>query len=388
MPWPFRNSPQSLAAEPEESPSPSTRFAFRLFRELARSDATSNVFFSPSSVMLCLALVHELASGETRRAMAQTLEIAGLDVAKLAIEIDRLKSAFRPRTDAEVAFANSLWLSNHVRIPDELAARLRGLYESELAALDFGGPDSLSTINGWVNEKTRGKISRIVNQLSPLAALIAINAVYFKGLWMKPFRRELTHDGPFTNAAGKTKQLPMMRQGGDYLYYENEQLQMAVLPYKGDLAMYVMLPAEGIDGSQFSQAVSSGSWESWLAHSKRVEGSVQLPRFKVDYDAELKTPLSALGMESAFDQNRAEFELVHTDRPPVWIDRVIHRAMAEVNEEGTEAAAVTATTLAFMSMPRKPPRTFTMIVNRPFLAVIRDLATGTILFMGWIADPQ
>jgi serine protease inhibitor len=391
MPWPFtRRSPPSLAQMPDDrSTSPDVRFAFRLFRELVRKDDVSNVFFSPSSVMLCLTLVHELASGETRQAMANALEIASLDVAQLAAEIERLKAAFRARTDAEVSFANSLWFGRHAQITDELAARLRGLYESELTTLDFASPDATPIINGWVNTKTKGRISRIVNQISPLSALVAVNAVYFKGNWVDPFQRQFTRDAPFTTAVGQTNPLPMMLQSGTYLYYEDERLQMAALPYKGNLSMYVVLPSQAVDGRQFPQTVTSGSWESWLTGAKRMEGTIQLPRFKVDYGGQLKTALTSLGMERTFDEHRAEFEPVQTDLPPIWIDQVIHRALAEVNEEGTEAAAVTAVVMrAGAAMKQKVPHRFTMIVNRPFLLVIRDEATKAILFMGWIGDPQ
>jgi serine protease inhibitor len=391
MPWPFtRKSPPSLAQVPDDSStSPDVRFAFRLFRELVRKDDVSNVFFSPSSVMLCLTLVHELASGETRQAMANALEIASLDGAHLAAEIERLKAAFRARTDAEVSFANSLWFGRHAQISDELAARLRGLYESELTTLDFASPDATPIINGWVNTRTKGRISRIVNQISPLSALVAVNAVYFKGNWVDPFQRQFTRDAPFTTAVGQTNPLPMMLQSGTYLYYEDERLQMAALPYKGNLSMYVVLPSQAVDGRQFPQTVTSGSWESWLAGAKRMEGTIQLPRFKVDYSGQLKTALTSLGMERAFDEHRAEFEPVQTDLPPIWIDQVIHRALAEVNEEGTEAAAVTAVVMrAGAAMKQKVPHRFTMIVNRPFLLVIRDEATKAILFMGWIGNPQ
>jgi len=338
--------------------------------------------------MLCLTLVHELASGETRQSMAQALEIGDLDAYQHAAEIALLKSAFRPREDAELTFANAVWLSKRVQIADELAAKLRGLYESELATLDFGGTDAVQTINQWVDTGTRGKISKIVSQLSPLTALVATNAVYFKGVWVRPFEPQSTQNHPFTTAT-RTKRWPAMRQSGMYSYYEDRQLQMAALPYKGYLSMYVVLPSAGSSMGEFPQRVSSGSWESWIAKSKLMEGTIQLPRFRVDYDAQLESALSALGMERAFDENRAEFQAIRTDQPPVWIDQVIHRAMAEVNEAGTEAAAVTAVTMICRSAKSpRPERRFSLVVDRPFLVVIRDDDTRTILFMGWIADPQ
>ena len=388
MPWPFaRKSSAVLASDvTEASPSPSTRFAFRLFRELAGGDG-SNVFFSPSSVMLCLAMVHEAASGETRQAMAKALEIAGLNPVDIGLAIAALKAPFRRREHVEVMGANSLWCSDHVQVRPEYAAKLRNIYDAELATLDFGSADAVPRINAWVNQKTKGKIGHILDVLSPLAALVAVNAIYFKGRWTKPFERELTRDGLFTTATGQKKQLPMMCHSGRYPYYEERELQAVVLPYEGDMAMHVILPAAHTDSRQFQQSLSSDAWESRVARFEQVLGTIQMPRFKLDFRARLEPALKALGMERAFDPNRAEFDGIGAERPPVWIDQVLHRAVAEVNEEGTEAAAATAITQCMSARIERPPRRFQMIVDHPFFVVIRDETSETILFMGWVGDP-
>ena len=389
MPWPFSGkSTAILSGEPvESSPSRRTRFALKLFNELTRADATSNIFFSPSSVMACLALVHELASAETRESMGKALEIAGLDHVAIELEIASLKSAFSPRADAEISFANAIFLGRFAQIDPELRSRLSDLYDAELNGLDFSVPDAVAIVNAWVNAKTKGKIPQIVSELSPLTALVALNAVYFKSRWKEPFRKEFTRDHPFRTASQTVKQLPMMIQSGTYRYYEDARVQVAALPYCGNASMYIVLPKA--DLAEFREKLTSGLWESWLSKSTSTLGTIQLPRFRVDYQAELSSPLKAAGMERAFDPDRAQFEHIHTDRPPVWIDRVVHRAVAEVNEEGTEAAAATMTTVfCGASLPQKPPKRFQMIVNHPFFALIRDERTGTILFMGWICDPQ
>jgi serine protease inhibitor len=390
MPWPFARELSAIFASdvPDTSSSPSTRFAFKLFQQLATADA-SNVFFSPSSVMLCLAMVQELASGETRQAMAKALEIADLTPADAQLAITPLKSAFRPRPEVTVRSANSLWCSDRAQVRPELAAKLHDLYEAELTSLDFAAAGAVPRINAWVSDQTNGMISHILDQLSPIDVLVAINAIYFKGCWTIPFIRAITRDGPFTTATGQTKQLPMMLQGAKYDYYEDGRLQAVALPYNGGMAMYVVLPAERTDLQQFQRSLTSGLWESWLAKLEPMPGTILLPRFKLDYFAPLEPALKALGMERAFDRNRAEFEGIQAGGQAVWIDRVVHRAVAEVNEEGTEAAAATMVCESFSAMrPVRPPRTFQMIVNRPFFVAIRDQATGTILFMGWIGDPK
>lgn len=387
MPWPFAQKSSVVPASEvsETSRSPSTRFAFRLFRELAGG---SNVFFSPSSVMLCLAMVHEVASGETRQGIAKALEIGDLDPVNTELAMAALKAAFRRREHLEVMGANSLWCSDRVQVRPEYAAKLRDIYDAELATLDFGSADAIPRINAWIAEKTKGMINNMVDVLSPLTAMLAVNAIYFKGRWTIPFERTFTRDGLFTTATGEKKQLPMMRQSGRYSYYEDRKLQAVVLRYVGGMALYVVLPAAGINVFECQHSLSSGGWESQLARFKEAEGMIQIPRFKLDYRAGLDQALKVLGMERAFDPNRAEFEGVRAERLPVWIDQVLHRAVAEVNEEGTEAAAATAMYFS-CSLPSitRTPRRFQMIVDRPFFVVIGDETTGTILFMGWVGDP-
>jgi serine protease inhibitor len=389
LPWQFvRKSSAVLAPDTTEAtPSPRTRFAFKLFRELTGEDG-SNVFFSPASVMLCLAMIQDGAAGETREAMAHALEIGGLDSVDRGYEIADLKSPFRRREHVEVTGANSLWCSDRVQVCPAYAAKLWRMYDAQLAALDFGSADAVQRINAWINERTKGKISHIVDSVSPLAAMIAINAIYFKGRWTRPFERALTRDGLFTTATGQKKQLPMMRQSGAYPYYEDRELQAVVLFYEGDMAMHVILPAERTNPRQFQHSLSSAAWEARLSRFDSVLGTIQMPRFKLDYRAPLEPALKALGMERAFDHERAEFDGIQTDRPPVWIDQVLHRAVAEVNEEGTEAVASTLVEAYCLGREQRPPRQFQMIVDRPFFVVIRDETSKTILFMGWVGDPS
>jgi len=389
MPWPFARKSLAVltSSVTDNSTSPSTRFAFKLFRELAGGDG-SNVFFSPASVMLCLAMVHEAATGETRQAMAKALEIADLNPVDTGLAIAELRAPFRQREHVEVRGANALWCSDRVQVRPEYAARVRDMYDAEVATADFGAGTAVPTVNAWVNQKTKGKISHIVDVLSPLTALVVVNAIYFKGRWTRTFERKLTRNGLFTTATGQEEQLPMMCQSGRYSYYGDRRLQAVVLPYEGDMAMLVILPAKGTDSRQFQQSLSSGAWESWLTRCKQVGGTIQMPRFKLDYCAPLDRALKALGMERVFDPDRAEFDGVRAGQLRLWIDQVLHRAVADVNEEGTEAAAATAVCVPLSAARfNRPPRLFQMIVDHPFFVMIRDETTRTILFMGWVGDP-
>jgi serpin B len=331
MPWPFTRKafPVLTPLVTDNSTSPSTRFAFKLFRELVGDD-DSNVFFSPAGVMLSLAMVHEAATGETRQAMAKALEIADLTPVDTGLAIGELRAPFRQREHVEVRSANALWCSDRAQIRPEYAAKVRDTYDAELATADFGAGTAVPTVNAWVNQKTKGKISHIMDTLSPLTAMVVVNAIYFKGRWTRTFERKLTRNGLFRTANGQEKQLPMMRQSGSYSYYGDRWLQAVVLPYEGDMAMLVILPAKGTDARQFQQTLSSGAWELWLARCKQAGGTIQIPRFKLDHCALLERALKALGMERAFDPDRAEFDGVQAGQHRVWIDQVLHRAVADV----------------------------------------------------------
>ncbi len=387
MPQPVRTNLSSFARQQETAVTPNSRFAFRLFHELA-GDGSENIFFSPASVMLCLSLVHELASGETKQAMASALGLAALDREGINLEMVRLKSAFGDRDGATVSFGNAVWLKHRASVAQELRSQLRSLYDAELASVDFSSPATVGMINSWVKDKTHGKIGRIVDHLSPLTALMAVNAVYFKGGWLSPFRTEWTREETFHLASGNTKPWPLMKKSADLRYFEDEQVQVVAMSYFGRISMYVALPAKQSDLVQFRQSLTADLWARWMSAMEEVRVDLKFPRFHVDYSAALNPALTALGMERAFDPKRAEFEHVNIDPPSVWIDKVLHRAVAEVNEKGTEAAAFTATAGLWLGVPRKPERRVAMIVDRPFLFAIRDEHTKAIMFLGWVDDPQ
>jgi serine protease inhibitor len=422
MPWPFRRKSTADAVSTKSEPRPemlskpasevvpapdhagsqiqttvpayfAARFSFRLFAEVARTDASPNLFLSPASVAMCLGMAREIASGKTRQEIGNVLgldELAPQDADDVFASLNRV---FRQRVDVTLSAANSLWRSNHTTVLPQTAARLRDIFDAEITALDFSSPAAPPQINSWVSEKTCGKIASIVGPLSPLTALIGVNAIYFKGLWQIPFRPAQTYEGTFTTSTGASKRLPMMRQAQTFSYYEDAKLQAIALPYGtgsfGDkLAMYVLLPASGTDLRRFVLDVNSDLWHFWLARFERIRGTIELPKFKFDYGCRLRSPLSALGMKRAFDSEQAQFDGVRAALGKVWLDEILHKTMVDVNEAGTEAAAVTAMTFTMMKAMPRPQRTFHMVVDRPFVVAVRDLSSSTILFLGCIGDPE
>ncbi|HJQ22518.1 MAG TPA: serpin family protein [Blastocatellia bacterium] len=365
------------------------RFGFKLYAELVRQSAEKNIFISPSSIALCLAMAYNGAAGETRQAMAQTLETQALSLDELNRAYAALRAALEsPDAKARLQIANSLWAREGLRFKADFIERNKNYFGAQVTALNFDDPAAPATINRWVSEKTNGKIDRIVDQIDPSAVLFLINAIYFKGAWQKPFDVAKTKEDNFTLVRG-TKRLPMMSQSGNYPYLETKEFQAVSLPYGGGrISFYVFLPTQQSSLAAFEKRLTESNWQQWVEQFRATDGDISLPRFRVTYEATLNDALKALGMGVAFDEGRANFSgMIETGGQRVFISNVRHKTFAEVNEEGTEAAAVTSTEMRATSM-RMPRERFRMVVDRPFFCVIRDNTSGAVLFMGSIYDPQ
>lgn len=368
--------------------SANTRFAFKLFSEVAKQDSGKNVFISPASVGLALAMTYNGAVGDTKKAMERALEIQGLNHADLNSGYAQLKPALEnPDPKVALAIANSLWAKRGTTFNPAFIQRNKQFYGAEVTELDFGDPGALRTINAWVADKTKGKISKIVDRINGQSILFLINAIYFKGTWTAEFDKAKTKEEDFTTAAGRVKRQPMMHQSGRYRYHEGKDFQAVSLPYGGGrVSMYIILPAKGISLAEFQKNLTAPNWDAWLKEFSEIKGDIALPRFKVEYEIGLNDSLKALGMGVAFDPEKADFTGISEGSGNVFISQVKHKTFAEVNEEGTEAAAATSVEMTVTSMgPR--PKNFRMIVDHPFFCAIRDNKTGTILFLGAIADP-
>ncbi|MBD2130172.1 serpin family protein [Microcoleus sp. ZQ-A2] len=363
-----------------------TKFGFKLFQEVLKEDSNKNVFVSPTSIAIALSMTYNGASGETQQGMAKALELQGISLQDINQANETLKSSLeKADPDVQLSIANSLWAKQGTPFKPEFIQRNQQFYKAKVTELNFASPDAAKTINGWVQENTRGKIDQIVNQIQPEDVLFLINAVYFKGNWTKQFDKSQTAERPFYLSNGSQKQHPRMSQSGKYRYYENDSFQAVSLPYgKGRLSLYVFLPKKDTNLVAFQQQLSLENWQLWMNQFQMRSGSLQLPRFKFDYNIQLNSALKALGMESAFNTG-ANFS--NMTSASVAIDQVRHKTFVEVNEEGTEAAAATSVGVMLTSaqMPTEP---FQMVVDRPFFCAIRDNQTGTLLFMGSIKEPK
>lgn len=362
-----------------------TKFGFKLFEEVLKQENNKNVFISPASVAIALDMTYNGANGSTQRAMAKALELQGLSLQEINSSNAALKQLLE-NSDPEIQLniANSLWANQGVKFNPDFIKKNQDFYQAKVTNLNFQDPNSVSKINNWVSESTRGRIDKIVEKIEPDQVLFLLNAIYFKGKWTNEFDKQQTVQQPFYLTSGTQKQHPMMSQKGKYKYYENEQFQAASLPYgkDGKFSFYVFLPKKNSNLKSFYENLNAENWEKWISQFSLREGLIRLPRFKMDYEITLNTALEALGIGEAFT-NQADFSQMGQN---FQISEVKHKTFVEVNEEGTEAAATTSVGVTAVSatVNQQP---FQMIVDRPFFCAIRDNQTGSILFMGAILDP-
>jgi serine protease inhibitor len=384
-------SGQSLTIDPQLLKA-NQQFSFKLFQAIATQAPTAdNVFVSPTSVALALSMANNGANGTTRSAIDQALQLNGLSLAALNQSNLALKTVLETADPAvRLNIANSLWARQGMTFNADFLQRNQDFYQAEVATLDFRQPESVGRINGWVKTKTQGKIPQIVDRLKPEDVMYLINAVYFKGDWSVPFAKSATKSHPFTLADGKTKSVPMMSRRDRLSYYETPQFQAVRLPYgQGRWSMYLFMPSKNSNLAAFRQTLTAANWQTWMSRFQMENGLVKLPKFKSDYEVELKSALTALGMGVAFDPDKADFGNLWPagPAPSSSIDHVKHKTFVEVNESGTEAAAVTSIGIVATSA-QIPTQPFEMILDRPFFCAIRDNETGTILFMGQIQNPE
>ncbi|WP_392482446.1 serpin family protein [Nostoc sp. C110] len=366
----------------------SNKFGFKLFSEVLKDNkGENNIFISPSSVAIALAMTYNGASGSTQQAMAKTLELQGMNLPEINSSYAAALKQLLENPDAKVqlSIANSLWANQDVSFAPDFLKRTQDFYQAKVSNLNFKDAAASNIINNWVKENTKGKITKIVESIEPNQVLFLINAIYFKGNWSNEFDKSQTAQYPFYITSGKRKQHPMMSQEGDYRYYESEQFQAVSLPYgkDGKISFYIFLPKQNSNLKAFYQNLNVENWEKWMTQFNKQKGFIRLPRFKTDYEVTLNDALKSLGMEEAFS-SKANFSGMGKN---FAISQVKHKTFVEVNEEGTEAAAATSVGIVATSL-RDEPEPFRMIVDRPFFCAIRDNQTGNVLFMGSIIEPQ
>jgi len=384
-----RSAAGSRPADVGPVASATNEFGFRLLEGLCRAEPGRNVFISPASVGMALAMTLNGAAGMTRQAMAGTLGLGGVGPADVNAGHKALKAMLvNPDPKVRLDIANSIWAHKGVSFVPAFLSTNRDYYGAELRVLDFALPASVGTINGWVSKSTNGRIKSIVSQLNPDVVMILINAIYFKGTWTEQFDKGLTYEQDFYLNGGQAVRVPMMHQSDRYRYWRGDGMQVVALPYgSGRLNLYLLRPDDDRSVTGLVQALATGKWQEWRSRLVMKKGDVGVPRFKLEYSVSLSRVLKELGMAVAFDPEKADFTGLLKGQQRAYIGDVLHKTFLEVNEEGTEAAAVTAVKMLATAMPA-PEERFSLVLDRPFVALIFDEETGTVLFSGVINDPR
>lgn len=370
-----------------------TRFALKMFQDLYSQQPRANHFMSPLSLSIALSMLYNGASGETQAEMAKAMQLEGLSLSELNQgNLTLRKRLANPGSGVEILIANALWGKQGITFkPDFLKDNL-SFYNAQLTALDFGTPAAVSTINKWASDNTRGKIPQVVDQIDPLTIMILMNAIYFKGDWSDPFKEADTKPMTFHKADGTSKEHPMMARGDKFRYVHSTdgKFQAMALPYGKDeqSEMLLFLPDAGQSLENLVSQLSESNWKTWMGQLRSREGRVVMPRFKLKTEMPLNDTLRRLGMVKAFSESEAELDkLVESAGLKPFVSNVKQDAFVEVNEKGTEAAAVTTITVGATSV-QLPQEPFEMILDKPFLYAIYDKRTESVLFMGALNEPM
>ncbi|MBR9978272.1 MAG: serpin family protein [Bacteroidetes bacterium] len=359
-------------------------FGFSLFTSVTDATPEENVFLSPLSVMMALGMTVNGAAGETWTGMRQALHFEGMtqeEINQSCHDIMELLLGMDPQVRLDIA--NSIWSRAGYAVEEDFIETNRRYFDADIESLDFDRADAAGIINAWVSRMTQGRIPEIVAAPIPdWVVMYIINAVYFKGTWTQEFDPSDTRDDSFIAIDGSSRPVKMMQRTGSTRYTQDDLVEMVDLPYGWDrYSMAVLLPREGVSLAELRKKLSTEQWDAWVKALKERDVALQLPRFTLEYEVGLNDVLASMGMEAAFAPGRADFSGINPENE-LFISAVRHKTFVQVNEEGTEAAAVTSVEIGVTSVPSVT----VMRVDRPFVFVIHERNTGAILFIGQLTD--
>lgn len=365
------------------------QFGFELFKQINASlDEPKNTMISPISISLALAMLYNGADGNTKVQMEKVLHKKGFTYEDLNQSYKNLMDELvNHDSKVELSIANAIYYHNTFDIKKSFIATNRNYYQAEVDGLDFSNEEkTLKTVNGWVNNHTKGKIDKIIEVISPETVICLLNAIYFNGEWKNSFNPDNTVDMPFNKEDNLVINVPTMKIWESFNYFSNDDFEMLEMPYGGGkYSMIIFLPQAGKTTNDMISLFSSNSVKSWLGSRIQLNKEVWLPKFEFKSDNSLVDDLNALGMTDAFINTLANLKGI-SEKARLKVSEIKHKAYIQLNEKGTKAAAVTGievTTLSAVSIePDKPFK-----VDHPFVFVIREEDTQAILFIGKVMNP-
>ncbi|MHA1147939.1 MAG: serpin family protein [Promethearchaeota archaeon] len=374
----------------------SNLFAIELYKQLKKPE--ENLFVSPLSIFTAMTMIYVGARGSTEEEIKDILHLS-IPQRRLPMQVKTLNDILRSHEETIIKMANSIWTDLGYELNESFLYVIDENYEGALYKENFSDIEgTCDKINAWVSKNTEQKIKGIItpNSFDPNIRLILLNAIYFNGKWANPFKKDLTKDAPFFLEDGSSIQIPMMHQKETFSYYENEELQILEIPYKNTLlfgtnmyySMIIILPRDKKGLEEIEKTLTLESISKQLEQFQQEEVKVYIPKFKIETKYELKKDLREMGMTESFTSNANFSGIVDTSKSePPFIGEIIHKAFVDVNEEGTEAAAVTMITALPKGMPihKEIPE---FKADHPFMFMIQDSQTKSILFIGRISNPK
>ena len=376
--------PIELTLRQSEILNADNRFTFRMFREVSEV-SDPNTFFSPLSLNMALGMLYNGSSGDTRTRMAETLGMADFTDAEINEYYQKMSQALlKADPSTELSIANSIWYRNGFSVKQPFIDVNKKYFDAAVKSLDFSKPDAANVINKWCADKTKNRIREIVPSPIPGNVMMyVINALYFKSKWKSKFDKANTKQASFTRADNSTINVNMMEQTSTLPYYADEYLQCVEMTYGNEaFSMVAVLGAEDMGIDRLIEYLDDETWQNIVGNMYGQKVWLKLPRFKIECEMDLNDPVKNVGMVRIFlggFENISNIELV--------VSAIRQKTFVEVNEEGTEAAAVTVVGIVESAGPdQNMPVPF--FANRPFLYLIKEKSTGVILFIGRMDEPQ
>lgn len=381
--------PRPLTAAEQKLITSGRQFSFDIFHNIASADENKNVFISPLSISMALGMTLNGAVDETKAGIKKTLSMSDM-------ELQAINRSYKSLTEllltldpkVKIGIGNSIWSRKELTVYPSFKDTLKKYFNARAEALDFGDPATVDIINNWVEEQTYGRIDQIVKEIPDYVVMYLINAIYFKADWLYKFDKEKTKPEPFNLDEGSTVEVEMMNQKLPLIMYKSDKVHMANIAYGDSLfQMTVLMPADaGVSINEFiANSLTADNLRQWTSRLQVVENvKLKLPRFETDYKITLNQILKSMGMARAFDEKKADFSKIGPAGLRMFISTVLHKANITVNEEGTEAAAATKVGIGLTSVGSEP----SFYANRPFVYMIRERISGTILFMGVMRNPN
>ena len=380
--------PRALSLNEELLVSAGNDFAFRFLDEVYRAVPDSNLFLAPLSASMALGMTLNGAAGTTFDEMLSTLGFGSMS-------LDQINEGYRDLIDlllgldssVEMGIGNSIWYREGFPVRTDFVQRTESYFDAEIRALDFADPSAANIINSWVRGETMGKIEEIVD--APIqrgTVMFLINAIYFKGSWTHRFPKDKTKAATFTGEDGAAAQVSLMELADTLLYAETQTYQAVDLPYGGKaFSMTLLLPRSNVPMQEMVASLNPAAWSQIVESLTPKEGTVYLPRFRMEWERELNDDLKAMGMQVPFIGGQADFSGLSDEaiQQGLYITKVKQKTFVDVNEEGTEAAGVTSVEIGRTSIPDH----FFFRADRPFIFVIRERFSETIIFAGVLVEP-